>query len=62
MANIGQSIVLGVEIDQSATGPTQNFKGSIKTVGMASDCEALLLEEIADCIVSTVLLVGKLGI
>lgn len=29
---------------------------------MTSDREALFLEEIVDCIVSTVLLVGKLGV
>ena len=41
MADLGQCIVLGVEVDQTATRAALCFKGGIETECVASDREAL---------------------
>lgn len=55
-----QRIVLSIEVDQGATGTTDSLKCRVKTVCVAGDAEALLLQEITYDIVGSVLLIGEL--
>ena len=55
-----QRIVLSIEIDQRAARATDSLKCRIKTVCVAGDAETLLLQEITDDIVGSVLLIGEL--
>lgn len=57
MANVRQSIVLSVEVDQMSARPTDGFKCRIKTICMSSDGESLLFQEVADEIMRSVLVI-----
>ena len=59
VANSRKRIVFSIEVDQGAARATDSFKCRIKTVCMAGDAESLLLQEITDDIVGSVLLVCK---
>lgn len=62
MADVGQRIVLGVEVDQTAARATSGLEGGVEPECVSGDCEALFLEKIADCIVCFVLLVCSFGV
>lgn len=62
MADVGQRIVLGVEVDQTAARATSGLEGGVEPECVSGDCEALCLEKVADCIVCLVLLVCSFGV
>lgn len=60
VTNARERIVLGVEVDQVAARTAGGLKCCVKAVCMAGDGEAILLQEITDAIVGSVLLVRDL--
>lgn len=62
MSDAGESVVFRIEIDQPPPRSVQCFKGSIETIGMTRNGESQSLEKIANGIVSTMFLIGELGI
>lgn len=61
MADVRQSIVLGVEIDQLSPGSADSFECCVQPVCVPSDGESLFFEEVADDIVGSVFLVCEFG-
>lgn len=62
MADVRQGIVFCIEIDQSPTRATQRLKCRLEAISVARNYKPLPFQKVADCIVSTVLLVGKFGV
>jgi hypothetical protein len=64
MPKAGQCVVLGIEIDNSASFPADgtSFEGRGKTISMATCLERLGFEELAECIMGMVFVPGSLGI
>lgn len=60
VANAGERIVLGIEIDQVAARTAGGLKRRVKAVCVAGDGEAMFLQEITDTIVGPALLVRDL--
>lgn len=58
MANARQGIIFCVEINQATTVSTSCFEGRIETIRMTSDREPMLLKEITNGVVGSMLLVG----
>ena len=58
MSDPRQRIVLRIEADQVATAAACGFKRSLESICVASDGNALAFQEVADGIVSFVLLIG----
>lgn len=61
MPNTWKRIIFGVEIDQAPAISTFGFECRVKAVRVAGDREALLFQKVTDSIMSSVLLVGCLG-
>lgn len=61
MADVRQSIVLGVEIDQLSPGSADSFECRVQTVCVPGDGESLFFEEVADDIVGSVFSVCEFG-
>lgn len=61
MADVRQSIILGVEVDQLPPRSADSFECRVQTVCVPSDGASLLFEEVADDIVGSVLLVCEFG-
>lgn len=55
VTDIGQRIVLSVEVDQATSRATACLKGSLDPMSMTSDGEALSFKEITDRVMSLVL-------
>lgn len=62
MPNVGQRIVLSVEVDQTAARATSGLEGGVEPECVSGYYEALFLEKVADCIVCSVLLVCGFGV
>lgn len=62
MPNVGQRIVLSVEVDQTTARATSRLEGGFQPECVSGYCEALFLEKVADCIVCSVLLVCGFGV
>jgi hypothetical protein len=64
MSNLGQSIILSVEVDCSASLACFGaaFEGCVKAIRMASGLGRMAFEEIADCTVGMLLFPSKLWV